>query len=46
MPLDNPHRESKLTERKEPSWFRWLALLGICLGIAMIVTGWLRVTYP
>jgi hypothetical protein len=32
--------------RAEPKWFRWLVLGGICLGIALIVVGLLKVTYP
>ena len=45
MPIDQPHRNFRVSARKEPFWFRWLVLIGICLGIAMIVTGWLRVAH-
>jgi hypothetical protein len=34
------------TVKEEPKWFRWLVLLGICLGIALIIVNFLRVQFP
>jgi hypothetical protein len=45
MPTDEPHRDFRLTERKEPFWFRWLVLVGISLGVAAIVAGWFRLAF-
>ena len=45
MAPDKTSRNFKLLERKEAFWFRWLVLDAICLGIALIVINWIRVTH-